>query len=249
MITVKEDEVILEGKRNNSDGIWDIPVYKTEISQNNYRSPSSHPSMYLNSNTLYFNHEAKAMLSSKSKIKKHRLHKILRKYKFNSLIQDNIDDYHIKQQLQQDAKKYCPINVVKDTPSLAIIIQKKRTHMELAQYLHTACFSPVNSTFVAGIKNQNFTSWPGMTPNPISKHLPKSVATVQGHIHQKRQNLQSTKKVKMLPSEITKIRERIARLKKRLKPGHTLQEGIQEELQEDSFPSLQSPNIMANDVI
>ena len=121
--------------------------------------------------------------------------------------------------------------------------------MELAQYLHAACFSPVKSTFAVGIKNQNFTSWPGLTPNLISKYLPKSVATVQGHIHQGRQNLQITKKITMLPSEITKIRERITHLKKKLKPGQTLPEAIQEELHENSFPSSQSPNIKTNDVI
>ena len=126
MIAVKEDEVILEGKRSNSDGLWDIPVYKTDISQNNYRSPLSHPSMYPHSNKLNFKHKALAMLSPKSKIKKHRLHKILRKYGFNTLIPDNIDDYHIKRQLQQDAKQYCSINIVKDTPSLVIIIEKKK---------------------------------------------------------------------------------------------------------------------------
>ena len=42
------------------------------------------------------------------------------------LIQDNTDNYHIKQQLKQDAKQYCPINIIKGTPSLAIIIQKKK---------------------------------------------------------------------------------------------------------------------------
>ena len=36
LIAVKEDKVILEGKRNNNDGLWDIPVYKTSISQNSY---------------------------------------------------------------------------------------------------------------------------------------------------------------------------------------------------------------------
>ena len=34
-----------------------------------------------------------------------------------------------------------------------------------------------------------------------------------------------------------------------MKPGQTLQEAIQEELHEDSFPSSQSPNIKTNDVI
>ena len=42
-------------------------------------------------------------------------------------------------------------------------------------------------------KKHHFKSWPGLTPQIISKHLPLPVATVQGHLHQERQNLQSTK--------------------------------------------------------
>ena len=84
--------------------------------------------------------------------------------------------------------------------------------MELAQYLHVACFSPVKSTFETGMKNQNFTSSPGLTPSIIAKHLPKSIATVQGHIHQEQQHLQSTKQAKMTKSDMTKIKENIDRL-------------------------------------
>jgi hypothetical protein len=71
---------------------------------------------------------------------------------------------------------------------MAVIIQKKKTHTELVQYLHAACFSPVKSTFEKAIKNKHFQSWPGLTAQ-ILKHLPTSVATTQGHIHQERQNL------------------------------------------------------------
>ena len=68
-----------------------------------------------------------------------------------------------------------------------MIIHKKKTHMELAQYLHAACFSPVHSTFEKAIKMNHFKTWPGLTTN-LFKDLPTSVATVQGRIHRERKN-------------------------------------------------------------
>ena len=62
------------------------------------------------------------MFFNKQNTQKHRLHKILQQYDFDMLIRDNIDDYHIKKQPIQDAKQYCPVKIVKDTPSLTIII-------------------------------------------------------------------------------------------------------------------------------
>ena len=55
--------------------------------------------------------------------------------------------------------------------------------MELAQYLNVAYFSPVKSIFVTGIKNNQFTSWPVLTPSIINKYLPTSVAKLQGYIY------------------------------------------------------------------
>ena len=44
----KENELILEGNRKNSDGLWDIPVQKQSITQKNYALSLPHPSMYKN---------------------------------------------------------------------------------------------------------------------------------------------------------------------------------------------------------
>ena len=44
-----------------------------------------------------------------------------------------------------------------------------------------------------GNKKWKFLTWPGFTYEAVSKYLPQTVATVFGHIHQERQNLQSTK--------------------------------------------------------
>ena len=51
------------------------------------------------------------------------------------------------------------------------------TNPDLAMYYHRAAFSPVPTTSISAIKNGNFSTWPGLTAELISKHLPKSLAT------------------------------------------------------------------------
>ena len=75
---------------------------------------------------------------------------------------------------------------------LNIIIRKKQPAIDLVKYLHAACFSPVVSTWIRAIENNNFLTWPGLTTKLIKQHLPPSVATIQGHITREKQNLQST---------------------------------------------------------
>ena len=92
-----------------------------------------------------------------------------------------------------EVQEYCEAHIEPSNPSISVIIKKKQTHTELARYLHAACFSLVRSTFAAAIKNNFFKTWPGLTPEIITKHLPPVIATTQGHLHQEHQNLQSTK--------------------------------------------------------
>ena len=88
--------------------------------------------------------------------------------------------------MHKEKLQYKPVTIT--ISSMSVIIHKRK-HTELAQYLHAACFSPVKSTFQKAITRNHFKTWPGLTPN-ILKHLPTSARTVQGHIHQGRQNLQ-----------------------------------------------------------
>ena len=76
-----------------------------------------------------------------------------------------------------------------------------RTKTELIQYLHECCFSPTPRTFLKEIKNRRFLTWPCLKNKHFLKHPPPSIATALGHLDQERENLQSTKQVK-LESEI-----------------------------------------------
>ena len=84
---------------------------------------------------------------------------------------------------------------------LNVIIRKKQTHKELAQYLHAACISPKPSTFIKAIKNDHFTLWLGLTTELVTRHLPKSITTTLGHITSEKKGLQLTK------NKIKSIRE------------------------------------------
>jgi hypothetical protein len=42
------------------------------------------------------------------------------------------------------------------------------------------------------IRAGHFATWPGLTEDLVRKHLPKEIATVKGHLSQRRKNLRST---------------------------------------------------------
>ena len=46
MLAIKEDEVILRGRRNYLDGLWDILIGKTRIKSENYKDPPHHGLQY-----------------------------------------------------------------------------------------------------------------------------------------------------------------------------------------------------------
>ena len=73
------------------------------------------------------------------------------------------------------------------------IICQCQTKVKLAEYLSGSCFGLTKSTLIWAIKNNQLTSWPGMTQELINKHVPKSVVAAKGHLDQESKKLQSTK--------------------------------------------------------
>ena len=107
---------------------------------------------------------------------------------------------------------------------LAVIIRKDKTKQDLVRYLHAALFSPVASTLLQAVKANTLTSWPGLTRELVSKHLPPVIATLQGHMQQERQGLQSTRMD--MEENLTK-----------------------EEIKDDFYPEQINPNVKTNDVV
>jgi len=67
------------------------------------------------------------------------------------------------------------------------------TKEELAQYYHQCLLSPPKPTILQAIDNQPFKTFPGLTYELISKHLPPSTATDKGHMKRRKQNIRSTR--------------------------------------------------------
>jgi hypothetical protein len=80
------------------------------------------------------------------------------------------------------------------------VLRLDQNKTDLALFLHAAAGYPAKSTFISAINKGFFTTWPGLTSQLITKHLPISVPTIKGHIKQEQQNLRSTK-----PNTIVKI--------------------------------------------
>jgi hypothetical protein len=83
------------------------------------------------------------------------------------------------------------------------ILRLDKTKHDLALYHHATLGSPVTSTLLRAIRRGHLTTFPGLTINLISKHLPPSIATVLGHQDQEAQNLRSTKS----PTPTTEIED------------------------------------------
>ena len=73
------------------------------------------------------------------------------------------------------------------------------TKEELIKYLHQCLFCPPKSTLLKAIKNNQLTTWPGLTAEAVEKYLPDSCpATDKGHMKRQQKGVRSTKeKVKV----------------------------------------------------
>ena len=60
-----------------------------------------------------------------------------------------------------------------------------KSKQELTLFYYAACFSPTKLTFVDAIKINAFSSWPGITVELVNNYLPRTEATIKGHIIQK----------------------------------------------------------------
>ena len=178
MIAVKDNTIVLKGKRNKKDGLWDIPITKTSITTNCCAPTKTHAGLYSDRSVI----SATTQNNNQHKVTKGNLPQHLQQLSNLALENDFYNALHQQERIDSKHK-------------LNVILRKKQTHMELVNYLHAACFSPVKSTFVKAIKNGFLKSWPGLTAPLVEKYLTESVATAQGHLKQEKQHLQSTKKL------------------------------------------------------
>ena len=71
-------------------------------------------------------------------------------------------------------------------PTCNAIMLSDTTKKYLAQFHHASLGSPVPSTILKAIYAGFLSSFQGLTPQLVKKHLPKSIQTGKGHMHQER---------------------------------------------------------------
>ena len=169
--------------------------------------------------------------------------------RLHKLASHNECDQILEEQERMDQKSHNIAEIFRSQPTLSVIIRKNQTKADLARYLHAACFSPVMSTWKKSIKNNHFTTWPGLTAQLILNHLPLSQATVQGHIKREQQGLQSTTKPhNNHKNKMEELRMKLQLLKANRKPNETLHDVITKDIMQDAYPSSPSPNLQSHQV-
>ena len=98
--------------------------------------------------------------------------------------QESVANHIQKLQLRENNSREYVANMVKTT-----------SKAELAKYHHQSIGSPPKSTFLQAIKNhpKQWHTFPGLTYELISQHLPPSTATYKGHMIRTRQGARSTR--------------------------------------------------------
>jgi hypothetical protein len=64
---------------------------------------------------------------------------------------------------------------------------------EVVRFLHAALGFPPKATLLTAARNGNLVTFPGMTPENISKYFPESDETLKGHMKQTKQGVRLTK--------------------------------------------------------
>ena len=229
LLVKKNGNVLLHGHRNPIDSLYDIPIFshpnpKTTITKDNFVMPPLHSLRKFKTYTSQ-NKTIKIYPPTPSKPTSNPFHiQNISLARLDTLLQTT-------QQQEQRAN---------------VILRKQQNCSDLAMFLHGCCGSPVSSTFVTAIQNDQFVTWPGLTPTLIRKHLIPVKATTFGHLHQERQHLQSTKNT--TSDYLDNIKRNIQRLKNS-NNRVDLQTLLTDNIKRDAFPEPPSPNTKTHDII
>ena len=181
---LKSSPVLLQGHRNSTDGCWDIPVFKTVLQQNNFRKPLTHSGLYpsrqnVNSSVKQVCETQQTQPLTGSKILKAFKNRTLPKLR---TVTNNLPEI-IKEFTDIDKATVSNLSTP-NKHTVNIIIRKDKLKPDLANFHHASMFSPVRSTLLKAIENNQLTTFPGLTKGLITKHLQNSVFTSKGHQNQ-----------------------------------------------------------------
>ena len=175
---------ILEGKRNYTNGLWDITLNKHNSNAEPHQIvlPKIHGALYpiQSPGTTPKNPPSKKVQHNKTTTSYNHIFANL-----NDLIDLQECDCIIRQQQKIDRTNNAP-SLTPLNHNVNVILRKDEHKKDLANYLHGCCFWPVKSTFLKAIKNNHFSSWPGLDSILITNHLSSSTHTQLKAISNKR---------------------------------------------------------------
>ncbi len=82
-----------------------------------------------------------------------------------------------------------------DVAETAMSVYELPSTKEVVRFLHAALGHPPRATLLTSAQHGNIVTFPGMTPENISRHFPESDETQKGHMKQTKQGVRSTKVV------------------------------------------------------
>ena len=152
-IDLDPKNIILKGFRNPLDGLYDIPIEKTTLSENNYVMPRLHAIYNIEQTTTTLPTKFVKKPQQQKKRCSFQLQSVnnMSSKKFNNIISPII---------LSTTKKFTQ---VKTTGKMNVILRKDTTKRDLVTFLHGAVCSPVTSMWVQAIDNNQFTTWPGLS--------------------------------------------------------------------------------------
>ena len=112
---------------------------KTQIKIDNYITPIPHPSIYPSRIFLAYEQVYSSIFSKSSSSPRINLLTMAFKH-MDQIIDHNECNHVITQQHNQGTKALVLIETIPNHPSLSLIIWENQTHIDLAKYLHSACF-------------------------------------------------------------------------------------------------------------
>ena len=80
-----------------------------------------------------------------------------------------------------------------DIDEAAMNVYNLPSTKEVVRFLHAALGFPTEPTLLTAARKGNLVTFPGLTPENITKHFPESDETQKGHMRQSRQGVRSTK--------------------------------------------------------
>ena len=141
MHVIKDKELILQGTRKKLDGLWDVPVYKTELSSDNFGTTTTNAALYIKQETRAAKLFNKPAINKKEQFKTSTSNTFCTEFQdMNQLVEFNECNMLVSTQLKED-RIYDTIPLTK-VHKMSVIIRKKQIHSDFGSIFSCSLFLP-----------------------------------------------------------------------------------------------------------